>query len=190
MGVAEQIGDRLRGVGADQPIVVPVADAHMLQAIEIAQKRSSIPAQCQLGATGLPGTSAWRARGKSKIRGPVSRRRRRRYPGPPRSQCSSNRTHRRKHATGPEVGKTRRLDQTSSPVTQNLRPERLATRAASFRYGGRHHPGIPGGIIPLYPGGFVGIRSPPEGRRKRHHSLGYVSRPQQCFSAGARTCLD
>ena len=25
MGVAEQIGDRLRGVGADQPIVVPVA---------------------------------------------------------------------------------------------------------------------------------------------------------------------
>ena len=39
MGVAEQIGDRLRRVGADQPIVVPVADAHMLQAIEIAQKR-------------------------------------------------------------------------------------------------------------------------------------------------------
>ena len=38
------------------------------------------------------------------------------------------------------------------------RPERLATRAASFRNGGRHHPGIPGGIIPLYPGGFVGIR--------------------------------
>jgi hypothetical protein len=38
-------------------------------------------------------------------------------------------------------------------------PARLATRAASFRYGGRHHPGIPGGIIPLYPGGFVGIGS-------------------------------
>ena len=36
-------------------------------------------------------------------------------------------------------------------------PARLATRAASFRYGGRHHPGIPGGIIPLYPGGFLGI---------------------------------
>ena len=38
-----------------------------------------------------------------------------------------------------------------------LRPASFATRAASFRYGGRHHPGIPGGIIPLYPGGFVGI---------------------------------
>jgi hypothetical protein len=38
-------------------------------------------------------------------------------------------------------------------------PARLVTRAASFRYGGRHHPGIPGGIIPLYPGGFVGIRT-------------------------------
>jgi hypothetical protein len=36
---------------------------------------SSIPAQCQPGATGLPGASAWRARGKNKIRGPVSRRR-------------------------------------------------------------------------------------------------------------------
>ncbi len=42
-------------------------------------------------------------------------------------------------------------------------PARLATRAASFRYGGRHHPGIPGGIIPLYPGGFVGIRMPKPG---------------------------
>ena len=28
------------------------------------------------------------------------------------------------------------------------------TAAASFRYGGQHHPGIPGGIIPLYPGGL------------------------------------
>ena len=39
VSVAEQIGDRLRNVGADQPIVVPMADARMLQAIEIAQKR-------------------------------------------------------------------------------------------------------------------------------------------------------
>jgi hypothetical protein len=45
------------------------------------------------------------------------------------------------------------------PVTQIHRPARLATRAASFRYGGRHHPGIPGGFIPFYPGDFIGIRS-------------------------------
>ena len=38
MGVAEQIGDRLRDVGADKPIVVPMANAHLLQAIEVAQK--------------------------------------------------------------------------------------------------------------------------------------------------------
>jgi transposase InsO family protein len=44
-------------------------------------------------------------------------------------------------------------------VTQIHRPARLATRAASFRYGGRHHSGIPGDIIPLYPGDFVGIRT-------------------------------
>jgi S1-C subfamily serine protease len=43
-------------------------------------------------------------------------------------------------------------------VTQIHRPARLATPAASFRYGGRHHSGIPGDIIPLYPGDFVGIR--------------------------------
>jgi hypothetical protein len=43
-------------------------------------------------------------------------------------------------------------------VTQSHRPARLTTRAASFRYGARHHSGIPGGIIPLYPGDFVGIR--------------------------------
>ena len=44
-------------------------------------------------------------------------------------------------------------------MTQIHRPARLATRAASSRYGGRHHSGIPGGIIPLYPGDFVGIRN-------------------------------
>src|SRR5271167_5061446 len=62
-----------------------------------------------------------------------------------------------KACAGHEANRTRRLDQTSSPVTQIHRPARLATRAASFRYGGRHHSGIPGGIIPLHPGGFVGI---------------------------------
>ena len=46
---------------------------------------------------------------------------------------------RRKHAPDPAANRTRRLDQTSSPVTQIHRPARLATRAASFRYGGRHH---------------------------------------------------
>src|SRR5271169_2944501 len=60
---------------------------------------------------------------------------------------------------GHEANRTRRLDQPPSPVTQIHRPARLATRAASFRYGGRHHSGIPGDIIPLYPGDFVGIRN-------------------------------
>src|SRR3979490_801077 len=55
-----------------------------------------------------------------------------------------------KACAGPEANRTRRLDQTSSPVTQIHRPARLATRAASFRYGGGHHSGIPGAIIPLY----------------------------------------
>src|SRR6478752_5381346 len=58
-----------------------------------------------------------------------------------------------------EANRTRRLDQPPSPMTQIHRPARLATRAASFRYGGRHHSGIPGDIIPLYPGDFVGIRN-------------------------------
>src|ERR1700726_4324238 len=64
-----------------------------------------------------------------------------------------------KACAGHEANRTRRLDPPPSPVTQIHRPARLATRAASFRYGGRHHSGIPGDIIPLYPGGFVGIRS-------------------------------
>src|ERR1035438_8263737 len=63
-----------------------------------------------------------------------------------------------KACAGYAANRTRRLDQPPSPVTQIHRPARLATRAASFRYGGRHHSGIPGGIIPLYPGDFVGIR--------------------------------
>src|SRR6267142_912532 len=65
-----------------------------------------------------------------------------------------------KACAGHEANRTRRLDQPPSPVTQIHRPARLATRAASFRYGGRHHSGIPGDIIPLYPGDFVGIRTP------------------------------
>src|SRR5471030_2498269 len=63
-----------------------------------------------------------------------------------------------KACAGHEASRTRRLDQPPSPVTQIHRPARLATRAASFRYGGRHHSGIPGDIIPLYTGDFVGIR--------------------------------
>src|SRR3979411_204939 len=78
-----------------------------------------------------------------------------------------------KACAGPEANRTRRLDQTSSPVTQIHRPARLATRAASFRYGGRHHSGIPGAIIPLYPGDFVGIRIVVDPvRRVRHHQVG------------------
>src|ERR1700690_3188091 len=57
----------------------------------------------------------------------------------------------------PEKNKPERLDLTSSKVTKIYRSAKLATRAASFRYGGRHHSGIPGGTIPLYPGDFVGI---------------------------------
>src|SRR5882757_5631567 len=64
-----------------------------------------------------------------------------------------------KACAGHEANRTRRLDQPPSPVTQIQRPARLATRAASFRYGGRHHSGIPGDIIPFYPGDFVGIRT-------------------------------
>src|SRR6266404_5898980 len=66
-----------------------------------------------------------------------------------------------KACAGHEANRTRRLDQPPSPVTQIHRPARLATRAASFRSGGRHHSGIPGDIIPLYPGDFVGIRRRP-----------------------------
>ena len=74
-----------------------------------------------------------------------------------------------KACDGPEANRTRRVDHTASPMPEIHRPERLATRAASFRNGGRHHPGIPGGIIPLYPGGFVGIRR--QGRVRLFGSL-------------------
>ena len=67
-----------------------------------------------------------------------------------------------------------RLDQTSSPGGNKASgPATLVTRAASFRYGGRLHSGIPGGIIPLYPGDFVGI-----GRRvRRNPKAGSSARP-------------
>src|SRR5260370_1445799 len=77
-----------------------------------------------------------------------------------------------KACAGHEANRTRRLDQPLSPVTQIHRPARLATRAASFRYGGRHHSGIPSDIIPLYPGGFVGIRIFEQlGRKRNQHVL-------------------
>ena len=75
------------------------------------------------------------------------------------ARCRRSWLQRLQACAGPEANRTRRLDQTSSPVTQIHRPARLATRAASFRSGGRHHSGIPGAIIPLYPGDFVGIRT-------------------------------
>src|SRR5712664_4257100 len=80
-----------------------------------------------------------------------------------------------KACAGHEANRTRRLDQPPSPVTQIHRPARLATRAASFRYGGRHHSGIPGDIIPLYPGDFVGIRRCSiEEIITSHEALGYA----------------
>ena len=53
-------------------------------------------------------------------------------------------------------------------MTKIYRSAKLATRAASFRYGGRHHSGIPGGTIPLYPGDFVGIGSDKHSFSKCH----------------------
>jgi hypothetical protein len=49
------------------------------------------------------------------------------------------------YAEGEESSRTR-LDPTPGQMTQIHRPARLATRAASSHYGGRHHPGILGGI--------------------------------------------
>ena len=76
-----------------------------------------------------------------------------------------------KACAGHEANRTRRLDQPPSPVTQIHRPAKLATRAASFRYGGRHHSGIPRDIIPLYPGDFVGIRRLSDEERERLEAL-------------------
>jgi hypothetical protein len=70
-----------------------------------------------------------------------------------------------KACVGPKQSNRGRLDPTPQPVTTIHRPARLATRAASFRYDGRHHSGIPGGIIPLHPGGFVGIGTPSQPSR-------------------------
>src|SRR6266851_6964784 len=65
-----------------------------------------------------------------------------------------------KACVGPEQSNRERLDQTPQPVTKIHRPARLVIRAASIRAGGRHHSAIPGAIIPLHPGGFVGIGTP------------------------------
>ena len=86
-----------------------------------------------------------------------------------------------KACDGPEANRTRRVDHTASPMPEIHRPERLATRAASFRNGGRHHPGIPGGIIPLYPGGFVGIRTRTMSRLRRP--------PRPCLPLSARKSI-
>src|SRR5208337_2522525 len=72
-----------------------------------------------------------------------------------------------KACVGPKQSNRGRLDPTPQPVTTIHRPARLATRPASFRYGGRHHSGIPGGIIPLHPGGFVGISTVSQRRQTR-----------------------
>jgi hypothetical protein len=39
MGMPEQLGDRGRGAGAHQPVVAAMADAHLLQLVELAQQR-------------------------------------------------------------------------------------------------------------------------------------------------------
>src|SRR5664280_1382108 len=100
-----------------------------------------------------------------------------------------------KACAGHEASRTRRLDQPPSPVTQIHRPARLATRAASFRYGGRHHSGTPGDIIPLYPGDFVGIRNPGQQiaqlrRRDRYRFTGnrWPDEPSSLESFGKQAC--
>src|SRR5258706_15999928 len=59
---------------------------------------------------------------------------------------------------GPEQSNREKIDQPPLPVTQIHRPARLATRAASFRYGGGPHPRIPGGFLPFFPGDLIGNR--------------------------------
>ena len=61
-----------------------------------------------------------------------------------------------KACAGSETGKPKRLRPHPLPQQHKSRkPASLPTRATSFRYGGRHHSGIPGDIISFYPGGFV-----------------------------------
>jgi hypothetical protein len=54
---------------------------------------------------------------------------------------------------------------------KSRKPASLATRAASFRYGGRHHSGIPGGFMSFYPGGFVVIGNQERMARQKGHDL-------------------
>jgi hypothetical protein len=51
------------------------------------------------------------------------------------------------------------LDAHQNPVSENIGQQAAAPRATSSRNPGRHHLGILGGIIPVCPGGFVGIRT-------------------------------
>ena len=89
---------------------------------------------------------------------------------------------------GPKQSIRGRLDPTSRPVTTIHRPARLATRAASFRSGGRHHSGIPGGIIPLYPGGFVEIGNPARRLGRREPDRGAKRRTKQGHAPRVFSC--
>src|SRR5271165_3500794 len=92
-----------------------------------------------------------------------------------------------KACAGPETGKPKRLDHT--PVLSNMKsrkPASLATRAASFRYGGRHHSGIPGGFMSFYPGGFVVIGNQDRRRRGKNDDLDAQNAAHAAF-AGKRT---
>ena len=107
-----------------------------------------------------------------------------------------------KACDGPEANRTRRVDHTASLMPEIHRPE---ARYPGDRNGGRHHPGIPGGIIPLYPGGFVGIRTPVprmvapyaaiilSQRRQEHRHLhtGYQSdRERVCYRAASDNLIE
>ena len=77
-------------------------------------------------------------------RGPLARNHRRshirgRNPGPPRSQCSPNRTHRRKHATDP------RQTEPEGLTTRHRRCQKSIGQRGSLP--GRHHSVTVGGII-------------------------------------------
>src|SRR5208283_134062 len=64
-----------------------------------------------------------------------------------------------KACAAPETGKPKRLDPTPVSATQPESQRASPPRAASFRYGGRLHSGIPGGFMSFYTGDFVGIGS-------------------------------
>src|SRR5271166_529352 len=97
-----------------------------------------------------------------------------------------------KACAGSETGKPKRLDPTRFlSNTESRKPASLPTRATSFRYGGRHHSGIPGDIISFYPGGFVVIGTPGYWRREkwwrrlRPHLRGRDNRARRLWSQDA-----